>query len=261
MNLSLEGKNAIICGSSQGIGFAIAYELALKGANCILLARNEDNLKLATFELDIAIRQTHSYHAIDFNDKQATKTLIKKITAQQPIHILVNNSGGPPSGPIVDATEDQFLQAFNQHLITNHILTTGVIDSMKEEKYGLIINIISTSVKIPLRNLGVSNTTRGAVASWAKSMANELGEFNITVNNVLPGFTTTQRLTTLIEGTAKRGNTLVSVVEKNMMEEVPMKRFGDVSEIASVAAFLATPAASYVNGVSIPVDGGRTGSI
>src|SRR5688572_28801330 len=217
MNLSLEGKNAIICGSSQGIGFAIAYELALKGANCILLARNEDNLKLATFELDIAIRQTHSYHAIDFNDKQATKTLIEKITSQQPIHILVNNSGGPPSGPIVEATEEQFLQAFNQHLITNHILTTGVIDSMKKEKYGRIINIISTSVKIPLKNLGVSNTTRGAVASWAKTLSNELGQFGITVNNVLPGFAKTKRLESLIENTARRGNVLVNIVEKNMM--------------------------------------------
>jgi 3-oxoacyl-[acyl-carrier protein] reductase len=132
---------------------------------------------------------------------------------------------------------------------------------MKKERYGRIINIISTSVKIPLKNLGVSNTIRGAVASWAKSMANELGQFNITVNNILPGFTSTQRLTTIIEGTAKRGNVVVDIVEKNMKEEVPMKRFGDVSEIAAVAAFLASPAASYVNGTSIPVDGGRTGSI
>ena len=261
MNLSLEGKNAIICGSSQGIGFAIAYELALMGANCILLARNEENLKLATFELDIAIRQTHSYHAIDFNDQQATKALIEKITSQQPIHILVNNSGGPPSGPIVDATEEQFLQAFNQHLITNHILTKGVINGMKREGFGRIINIISTSVKIPLKNLGVSNTTRGAVASWAKTMANELGSFGITVNNVLPGMTKTQRLDTLIESIASKKKLSTELVTKEMIDEVPAARFGDPIEIASVAAFLASPAASYVNGVSIPVDGGRTGSI
>lgn len=261
MNLSLEGRNAIICGGSQGIGYAIADELALMGANCILLARSKDNLKIAASQLDISIRQTHSYHAIDFNDRFAVKELIKTITAKQNIHILINNSGGPAAGPIVDATEEQFLQAFNQHLIINHILTKAIIEGMKNDGYGRIINIISTSVKIPLKNLGVSNTTRGAVASWAKTMSLELAQFGITVNNVLPGFTRTSRLDSLIENTAKRGNVLVDIVEKNMMEEVPMKRFGEASEIAAVAAFLATPAAAYVNGTSIPVDGGRTGSI
>lgn len=261
MNLSLEGRNAIICGGSQGIGYAIAEELALMGANCILLARNEENLRVASSQLDISIRQTHSFHAIDFNDQPAIKELIKKITSEQNIHILINNSGGPAAGPIVEATEEQFLQAFNQHLIINHILTKAVIEGMKKDGYGRIINIISTSVRIPLKNLGVSNTTRGAVASWAKSMSNELGQFGITVNNVLPGFTRTKRLESLIENTAKRGKVLVDIVEKNIMEEVPMKRFGEASEIAALAAFLATPAAAYVNGTSIPVDGGRTGSI
>jgi len=261
MNLSLEGKNAIICGSSQGIGYAIAEELALMGANCILLARNEETLKLAVFQLDISIRQSHAYHVIDFNDQDATGLLIQKITSEQKIHILVNNTGGPPAGPVVDATEDQFLLAFKQHLIVNHILTKAVMDGMKQERYGRVINIISTSVKVPLKNLGVSNTIRGAVASWAKTMANELGEFGITVNNILPGYTTTRRLTSLIENTAKKGNVVIEVVQKNMMDEIPAKRFGDPSEIAAVAAFLASPAASYVNGTSIPVDGGRTGSI
>lgn len=261
MNLSLEGRNAIICGSSQGIGFAIAEELALMGANCILLARNEANLKLAAFELDISLRQSHSYHAIDFNDQQATKTLIEKITTQQPIHILINNSGGPPSGPIVDATEIQFLQAFNQHLIINHMLTKAVINGMKQEGYGRVINIISTSVKIPLKNLGVSNTIRGAVASWAKTMANELGQFGITVNNILPGLTKTQRLDSLIETISAKRNISKEQVAKEMIEEVPAGRFGEAIEIAAMAAFLATPAAAYVNGTSIQVDGGRTGSI
>ncbi|MFL5808669.1 MAG: SDR family oxidoreductase [Flavisolibacter sp.] len=261
MNLSLEGKNAVICGSSQGIGFAIAEELALMGANCILLARNEANLKLATFELDISIRQIHSYHAVDFNDQKATKALIEKIAKEKTIHILINNSGGPPSGPIIEATEEQFLQAFNQHLIINHILTMAVIQGMKKEGYGRIINIISTSVKIPLKNLGVSNTTRGAVASWAKTMANELGQFGITVNNVLPGMTKTDRLDNLIKSTASKKNTTEDQITKEMVQEIPAGRFADASEIAAMAAFLASPAAGYVNGTSIPVDGGRTGSI
>ena len=261
MNLSLEGRNAIVCGSSQGIGHAIAEELAIMGANCILLARNEENLKLAVSQLDISIRQSHVYHSIDFNDHEAVRTLIKKITSHQTIHILINNSGGPKAGPVVDATEEEFLQAFNQHLIVNHILATSVIDGMKREGYGRIINIISTSVKTPLKNLGVSNTIRWAVASWSKTMANELGQFGITVNNVLPGSTSTVRLHSVVETNASEQNLSMEEVEKGMMEAIPAKRFGEPAEIAAVAAFLASPAASYVNGVSIPVDGGRTPSI
>jgi 3-oxoacyl-[acyl-carrier protein] reductase len=261
MNLSLEGKFAVICGSTQGIGLAIAEELALLGAGCTLMARNEVALKSAVQKLDIALRQQHGYLIADFNNPDEVKAAIEQHVAAHPVHILVNNSGGPPAGPVIEAKEEAFLKTFNQHLICNHILTKAVVPSMKKGGYGRIINVISTSVKIPLRNLGVSNTIRGAVASWAKSMANELGEFNITVNNILPGYTATQRLSSLIESLAKRGNTLVEIVEKNMKDDVPMKRFAEASEIAAVAAFLASPAASYVNGVSIPVDGGRTGSI
>jgi 3-oxoacyl-[acyl-carrier protein] reductase len=261
MNLSLEGKNAIICGSTQGIGLAIAEELALLGANCTLVARNEESLKAAIEHLDIALRQQHGYLVADFSKPDELRKVIESHTTDHSVHILINNTGGPAGGPIIEAKEEAFLDTFNQHLICNHILTKAVVPSMTKEGYGRIINIISTSVKIPLKNLGVSNTIRGAVASWAKSMANELGQYNITVNNVLPGFTSTQRLSTIIDNTAKRGNVVVDIVEKNMKEEVPMKRFADASEVAAVAAFLATPAASYVNGVSIPVDGGRTGSI
>lgn len=261
MNLSLEGKYALICGSTQGIGLAIAEELALLGAHCTLMARNEEALQKAIQHLDTTLRQQHGYLVADFSNPEEVKKVIGAHMTNHEVHVLINNTGGPPAGPVADAKEEAFLAAFNQHLICNHILATAVIPSMKKENYGRIINIISTSVRIPLKNLGVSNTIRGAVASWAKTMANELGQFNITVNNVLPGSTATQRLTTLIQNTAKKGNKLVEVVEENMKEEVPMKRFGDASEIAAVAAFLASPAASYVNGVSIPVDGGRTGSI
>lgn len=261
MNLSLEGKYAVICGSTQGIGLAIAEELALLGANCTLVARNEEALKAAILTLDIALRQQHNYLVADFSKPDQVKNAIEAHVSKIPVHILINNTGGPAAGPITEATEEAFLNTFNQHLICNHIMAKACIPSMKKDKYGRIINIISTSVKIPLKNLGVSNTIRGAVASWAKTLANEVGQFDITVNNVLPGFTSTNRLTTLIDNIAKRGNTIVDIVEKNMMEEVPMKRFADASEVASVAAFLASPAASYVNGVSIPVDGGRTGSI
>jgi 3-oxoacyl-[acyl-carrier protein] reductase len=261
MNLSLEGKYAIICGSTQGIGLAIAEELALLGAHCTLLARNEDALKAAVQHLDIALRQQHGYLVADFSKPDTLREVIAGHVSHNPVHILVNNTGGPAAGPITEASEEAFLNTFNQHLIGNHILAKAVIPSMKKEGYGRIINIISTSVKIPLKNLGVSNTIRGAVASWAKTMANELGEYHITVNNVLPGATRTQRLETIINNTASKTGKPMDEVEKQLMEEIPARRFGEASEIAAVAAFLASPAAAYVNGVNIPVDGGRTGSM
>ena len=261
MNLSLVDKYAIVCGSTQGIGLAIAEELALLGANCTLIARNEEKLKEALLHLDISLRQQHNFLVVDFSKSVEVKKIILAHVQNNSVHILVNNTGGPPAGAIVDAAEQNFLDAFNQHLICNHILAEAVIPSMKANAYGRIINIISTSVKIPLKNLGVSNTIRGAVASWAKTMANELGQYNITVNNILPGSTKTQRLDSLIKTTSEKTKRNVEEVEKEMQEEIPMKRFGDVSELAAVAAFLASPAASYVNGVSIPVDGGRTGCI
>jgi len=261
MNLSLVDKYAIVCGSTQGIGFAIAEELALLGANCTLIARNEEKLKEALVHLDISLRQQHNFLVADFSKPEELKKITEAHVQHNPVHILINNTGGPPAGAIVDAAEENFLNAFNQHLICNHILAKATIPSMKKNNYGRIVNVISTSVRIPLKNLGVSNTIRGAVASWAKTMANELGQFNITVNNILPGSTKTQRLESLIKTTAERAKKTIEEVEQQMQEEIPMKRFGDVSELAAVAAFLASPAASYVNGVSIPVDGGRTGSI
>jgi 3-oxoacyl-[acyl-carrier protein] reductase len=261
MNLSLENKSAIICGSTQGIGLAIAIELAQLGANCILMARNEIALKDALDLLPVNQNQEHTFLIADFNKTIDVKSVIEKFMQNNTVHILINNTGGPAGGAIIDAKEEDFVNTFNQHLICNHILTKAVVPSMKKENYGRIINIISTSVKIPLNNLGVSNTIRGAVASWAKTMANELGQFNITVNNVLPGATNTIRLQNIIKTNATKKEKEVLEIEKEMQQEIPMKRFGEASEIAAVAAFLASPAASYVNGVSIPVDGGRTGSL
>ncbi len=261
MNLSLEGRNAVICGSTQGIGFAIAEELAVLGANCILLARNAESLKESVAMLDTTLRQQHSFHVADFSVPDQVREVITEIVSHTQIHILINNTGGPPAGPASEARELDFVQAFNQHLVCNHILTKAVIPCMKEAGYGRIVNVISTSVKIPLKNLGVSNTIRGAVASWAKSMSNELGQYNITVNNVLPGATRTKRLENIIHANAGKKGVEDTEVEQQMMSEIPMKRFAEPSEIAALAAFLASPAASYINGTSIPVDGGRTGTI
>lgn len=261
MNLNLLHKNALIGGGSQGIGLASAQALAALGANCILLARNVAALKEAVATLDTSLGQTHQYQVADYHQPEQLQALVAHLIADKTIHILVNNSGGPAGGPITEASADAFLTTFQQHLLCNHLITQTVLPGMKDAAFGRIINIISTSVKVPLKGLGVSNTIRGAVASWAKTVSNEVASFGITVNNVLPGATATQRLSSIIENKSAKINTSYSEVEAEMLAEIPMKRFGKPEEIANVVAFLASPAASYVNGTSIPVDGGRTGSI
>lgn len=261
MNLSLQGKTAIVCGSTQGIGLASAIELSKLGAACVLMARNEETLQEAIKQLSNSFNQKHSYLIADFDKPETVKQAIEGFVSNNCVHVLINNSGGPAGGPIANAAEEDFINTFNRHLICNHILAKAVMGSMKEAGYGRIINIISTSVKVPLPNLGVSNTIRGAVASWSKTMANELGQFNITVNNVLPGATSTQRLQSIIQNNAAKKSSTVDAIEEEMKKEIPMRRFAEANEIANVVAFLASPAASYINGANIPVDGGRTGSM
>ena len=261
MNLSLAGKNVVICGSSKGLGLASAKELALLGANCILISRSKEKLEEAVKSLAKTGAQKHSYKIADFFNPEEVRSVINEIVKKSAVHILVNNSGGPPGGPVSKAKEEEFIRAFNQHLISNHILATAVIPGMKKEGYGRIINIISTSVKIPLPYLGVSGTVRAAVATWGKLLSHDLGQFNITVNNVLPGYTETERLDSLITSTSQNKNITKEDAAKNMASDIPMRRFGKPEEFGVVVAFLASPAASYVNGASIPVDGGRSGAI
>ncbi|HRO41959.1 MAG TPA: SDR family oxidoreductase [Flavipsychrobacter sp.] len=261
LSLDLSNKNALVAGSTQGIGLASAQALASLGARCVLIARNEDALKNAIASLDTSKGQSHDYLIADFSNGEQVRKVAEDFVAENPIHILVNNTGGPPAGPIVNATPESFLSVFQQHLICNHLLATAVLPSMKKEGYGRIVNIISTSVKIPLKNLGVSNTIRGAVASWAKTMANEVAQFGITVNNVLPGATATGRLEAIINNKVTKTGISQEEAEQEMIAEIPAKRFGKPEEIAAMVAFLASPAAAYVNGTSIPVDGGRTGAI
>ncbi|HTO17513.1 MAG TPA: SDR family oxidoreductase [Edaphocola sp.] len=261
MNLDLSNKNALIAGSTQGIGLAIAKELALLGANCTLIARNEEKLKEALQTLDTNNNQKHQYLVADFSDYKKVATIVNEFAETKTIHILINNTGGPAAGPVVDAKPEGFLMAFQQHLICNQVITQAVIPGMKTANYGRIVNVVSTSVKIPLKNLGVSNTIRGAVASWAKTMSNELAPFGITVNNVLPGATATKRLESIIDNKVQKTGNDEDKVRNEMMEEIPMKRFGQPEEIASLAAYLCSPAAAYLTGVSIPVDGGRTGCL
>ncbi|SFT79344.1 3-oxoacyl-[acyl-carrier protein] reductase [Lishizhenia tianjinensis] len=261
MNLSLENKTAVVCGSTQGIGLASAKELALLGANCVLVARSEDKLKLAVAELSNNGTQNHGYMVADFSKPEELKSIIEEWAKENQANILVNNTGGPKGGPIHAAEISEFTNTFQQHLICNHIMVQALMEGMKAAGYGRIVNIISTSVKQPLDGLGVSNTIRGAVANWSKTLANELGQFNITVNNVLPGATNTIRLSSIIENKAEKTGGNVEDIKEGMANQSPMKRIAEPEEVANAVAFLCSPAASYINGINVPVDGGRTKSL
>jgi 3-oxoacyl-[acyl-carrier protein] reductase len=261
MNLDLQGKRALIGGSTQGIGKASAIELANLGAIITLLARNEKSLKETLRELPNPFGQVHNYLVADFNFPDQLKSVVCQFVDNNTIHILINNTGGPPAGQAIDAAPEEFIKAFTAHLICNQILTQAVVGGMKQSGYGRIINIISTSVKIPIKGLGVSNTTRGAVANWAKTIATELAPFGITVNNVLPGTTMTGRLDSIIKTKAEKSKRTYEEVKNEMIAEVPAGRISEPNEVAAVVAFLACPAAGYVTGINVPVDGGRTGSL
>ena len=259
MDLDLGKRTAVVCGASQGIGLAAAIELAALGANIVLVARNSDRLESALGQLPKTESQEHSFLVADFSKPQQLKTVISDWTGQGgQAEILINNTGGPPGGLAIDADIEEFRVAFNSHLICNHVLVQALLPGMKSKSWGRIINVISTSVKQPLPGLGVSNTTRGAVANWAKTLANELGQFGITVNNVLPGATNTTRLESILKAKAEKTGRSYEDVAGQMRDSIPANRFAEASELGSAIAFLASPAASYISGVNLPVDGGRT---
>ena len=262
MEFSLQKKTAFVCGSTQGIGKAIALELAQNGASEVLLGRNAAKLNSVLNELDNSQGQEHHFIKADFSFPNELKVKVEEyVEEHRAVHILVNNTGGPPSGPALSATAKNYTDAFSNHLICNHIMVKELSEGMKEANYGRIINIISTSVKEPIQGLGVSNTIRGAVASWAKTLSKELGPFGITVNNVLPGFTKTDRLNELLENKASKAGKTTEEVVNESKALIPAARFAEPGEIANAVAFLASPAAAYINGINLPVDGGRLSTL
>ncbi len=262
MDLSLSGHRALVCGSSQGIGRAAAEALAELGSRVTLVARNETLLEGVRDSLPPAEGGAHGVLVVDFDDPSDVQREITQLIEREGAHtIVVNNSGGPPAGPVFGADPEEFIRALTRHVVANQIIAQATVPGMKEAEYGRIINVISTSVREPIANLGVSNTTRGAVASWAKTLSKELGSFGITVNSVLPGFTDTERLGSLISGRAARESRTDAEIAGAMRSLIPAGRFARPREIGDVIAFLASPAASYVNGVCLAVDGGRLSSI
>lgn len=260
MDLNLKGKNALVCGASKGIGKASAIQLASCGANITLVSRSSDMMSevIKEMEMNIDEGQDHDFLVADFSKPEELQKRVKGIVLKRTYHILVNNTGGPAAGPITEAVTSEFESAFTQHLLCNHLLVQLLKKGMIESGYGRVINVISTSVKAPLENLGVSNTIRGAVASWAKTMANELGKFGITVNNVLPGFTDTYRLRELFGNRAEKKGISYDQLMEGLVTSVPLGRIARPEEVGAAVAFLASPAASYINGINLPVDGGRT---
>lgn len=257
--MELDNLHAVVCGSTQGIGWATAKLIAHRGGKVTLVARNQEKLKTVLGELT---GSSHDYLVADFSKPDELRSVIQDFVSKgNKPHILINNTGGPKGGPIIEADTSEFLAAFNQHLICNHILVQALYPGMIDNKYGRIINVISTSVKQPLDGLGVSNTVRGAVANWSKTLANELGKYNITVNNVLPGATNTQRLQSIAENKSGKTGKAVDEIFNGMADQSPMKRIAEPEEVAEAIVFLASPRASYINGINVPVDGGRTKSL
>lgn len=260
MNLNLNNKYALVCGSTRGIGKAIAMALAREGVDVTLVARNEDKLKGVLSELPN--KGHHDYIVADFsNPDDLYFKVISFIQKKHGFHILINNTGGPKSGNILDATISEFENAFTLHIKCNHLLAQAAIPFMQQEGYGRIINIISTSVKEPIPGLGVSNTIRAAVGNWSKTLATEMGAQGITVNNVLPGFTDTERIAEIIKVKAHNEGVTIEEMTETMKNYSPAKRFATPGEIANAVVFLASEAANYINGINLPVDGGRTKSL
>ncbi len=255
---SMTGKHALVCGASKGIGQACALELARAGARITILARSANQLE-ATMQSLQEISHGHRFVVCDLNDLNQVRSVVPAIGLE--VDVLLCNSGGPNPGPLLQAETSDLVLAFQQHVLANLLLVQAFVPHMQAQNFGRIINIISTSVKIPLPGLGVSNTVRGAVASWAKTLANELGPFGITVNNILPGFTRTQRLEQIISNRMQKSALSREDVERSFLQDVPAARFAEAEEIAYACAFLASPQAAYINGINLPVDGGRTGCL
>lgn len=256
---TLRGRRALVCGASQGIGKACALELARLGAEVTVVARDAVALETVVQQMKASSAANHRAWPADFSDPDGVRAKAEEhVRRTGAVQILVNNTGGPPHGALTDATAEQFVRAFANHVVCNQLLVQTVLPGMKASGYGRIVNILSTSVVAPIKGLGVSNTTRGAVAQWGRTLAGELAPFGITVNNVLPGYTATARLQSLFSAKAEKVGKTSADIERATVELIPMGRLAAPEEIAAVVGFLASPGASYLTGVNLPVDGGRT---
>lgn len=259
MSHELEGRHALICGASRGIGRATATRLSKMGARTTLLARNREELEALASELSEQGGDPLVLVA-DLESASLAATLKAHIATHGGVDIVIHNTGGPPAGPLLEATQQALQVAFQRHVLSAQTIQQVTLPHMKERGYGRFIQVLSTSVREPIPNLGVSNIIRAAMASWAKSLSRELPP-GITINNILPGFTDTDRLGSLKEAVATRTGQTQDAVLKGWISQVPEGRLASPDETAAAIAFLASPEAAYIRGVSLAVDGGRTRSI
>jgi 3-oxoacyl-[acyl-carrier protein] reductase len=256
MNLSLKNKTALVAGSTQGIGKAIAIQLSENGANVVLLARNESKLIETLSKLKNTEGASHKYIVADFSNFDDFKKTVFEFFKENTVNIVINNTGGPPAGAAMDTSLDDFQRTFEMHLLANHFLAQQAVEGMKRNGWGRIINILSSTIKQPKTNMVLSNSIRAGVANWAKTLASELAPFGITVNNVLPGYIATERLTELNLFKSSKAQKTLSEVEKEMLSEIPIGRLGKPEEMAYAVAFLCSHLADYITGINLPVDGG-----
>ena len=261
MEINLQNKTAWVFGGSRGIGRSVAIELSKAGANILLIARNKSRLQKTLKELCVKKNQEHDMLSIDMCDHNTVLKNFSKYHNANSVDIVINNSGGPASGLAHTADVSEYISAFGQHVLTAQAICQVALGPMKRKRFGRIINIISTSVKQPISGLGVSNTIRGAMGNWSKTMSSELGPFGITVNNILPGATETERLASLIKSSANKRSVSVEAVTQAMKKDIPAGRFAKPFEIANAVTFLCSEQAQYINGINLPVDGGRTKSL
>jgi len=256
MNINLKNKKSLVGGSSKGLGYAVAKQLAICGAHVTLVSRNESLLKSNILELKELTGINHNYLVVDYNNNKEYKKIIDNFFSKNSVDILINNTQGPPAGDVLSVDEADYENSFNL-LFQNTVSTSmAAIKGMKNNNWGRIINMTSISVKEPLSYLALSNTIRSAVTSWGKTLSIESGQHNITVNNILTGFFNTERLNQLNSEKAKKFNIEVGEVFDKMSQMVPLKRIGEPEEFGYLVAFLSSEFANYINGTNIPIDGG-----
>lgn len=256
MDFGIVGRTALVAASSKGLGRAVAEELAAEGARVVLCARGAEALEATRAALADSGAEVTAVAADLTDPLQVERVIEVGVQAFGPIDILITNTGGPPPGPFESHTPEAWSEAVRQNLDSVLNLTRSVLPAMKERRWGRIITITSVAVKQPVDGLILSNSIRAAVTGFAKTLANEVAPFGITVNNVMPGYTRTERLDQLAADIAERSGGSVEDAFSAWEGQIPLGRVGDPREFAALVAFLASERASYITGTSIAVDGG-----